>query len=140
MGNTQSLRKINFEDIQHVMKNPELYILINTLNVNEQHCLIKNTINILEEEITINKHLSVCKSIYIIVYGKNSNDEKIYKKYEQLLSLGFYNVFIYMGGLFEWLLLQDVYGVDEFPTTSKQLDVLKYKASSILNRILLENG
>ena len=140
MGNTQSLRKINFEDIQHVMKNPELYILINTLNVNEQHCLIKNTINILEEEITINKHLSVCKSIYIIVYGKNSNDEKIYKKYEQLLSLGFYNVFIYMGGLFEWLLLQDVYGVDEFPTTIKQLDVLKYKASSILNRILLENG
>ena len=140
MGNTQSLRKINFEDIQIVIKNPELYILINTLNINEQHCLIKNTINILEEEITINKHLSICKSICIIVYGKNSNDEKIYKKYEQLLSLGFYNVFIYMGGLFEWLLLQDVYGVDEFPTTSKQLDVLKYKASSILNRVFLENG
>lgn len=140
MGNTQSLRKINFEDIQLVIKNPELYILINTLNINEQHCLIKNTINISEEEITINKHLSICKSICIIVYGKNSNDEKIYKKYEQLLSLGFYNVFIYMGGLFEWLLLQDVYGVDEFPTTSKQLDVLKYKASSILNRVLLENG
>lgn len=140
MGNTQSLRKINFEDIQLVIKNPELYILINTLNINEQHCLIKNTINVLEEEITINKHLSICKSIYIIVYGKNSNDEKLYKKYEQLLSLGFYNVFIYMGGLFEWLLLQDVYGADEFPTTSKQLDVLKYKASSILNRVLLENG
>lgn len=140
MGNTQSLRKINFEDIQLVIKNPELYILINTLNINEQHCLIKNTINVLEEETTINKHLSICKSIYIIVYGKNSNDEKIYKKYEQLLSLGFYNVFIYMGGLFEWLLLQDVYGADEFPTTSKQLDVLKYKASSILNRVLLENG
>jgi len=140
MGNTQSIRKINFEDIQIVIKNPDIYLLINTLSESEQYCLIKNTVNISDEEMLINKYLHSPKGIRIIVYGKNSNDEKIYKKYQQLLSLGFCHVFIYMGGLFEWLLLQDIYGTEEFPTTSKQLDVLKYKPISMLNRILLENG
>ena len=140
MGNTQSIRKINFEDIQAVIKNPDIYLLINTLSADEQYCLIKNTINISDEELLINKFLSSPTGIRIIIYGKNSNDEKIYKKYQQLLSLGFCHVFIYMGGLFEWLLLQDIYGTEEFPTTSKQLDVLKYKPISMLNRILLENG
>ena len=140
MGNTQSIRKINFEDIQIVIKNPDIYLLINTLSESEQYCLIKNTVNISDEEMLINKYLHSPKGIRIIVYGKNSNDEKIYKKYQQLLSLGFCHVFIYMGGLFEWLLLQDIYGCEEFPTTSRQLDVLKYKPISMLNRILLENG
>ena len=139
MGNSQSIRKINFEDVQIVIKNPEIYLLINTLNETEQICLIKNTITIGQEEVIINKHLRNGKNIRIIIYGKNCNDEKIYKKYQQLLSLGFYNVFIYPGGLFEWLLLQDIYGIDEFPTTSKMLDVLKYKPSSALNIFLLEN-
>lgn len=133
MGNSQSIRKINFEDIQIVIKNPELYLLINTLNEYEQNCLIKNTVPIAKEEMLMNQHLVSGKHIRIIIYGKNSNDEKIYKKYQQLLSLGFYNIFIYMGGLFEWLLLQDIYGQDEFPTTGKELDVLKYKPTSILN-------
>ena len=78
-------------------------------------------------------------NIRIIIYGRNSNDDSIYKKYEQLLRLGFSNVFLYMGGLFEWLMLQDIYGSDEFPTTSKQLDILKYKPSQRLNIALLEN-
>jgi len=34
--------------------------------------------------------------------------------------------------LFEWLLLQDIYGYDEFPTTIKVLDILKYKPSKII--------
>ena len=139
MGNTQSVRKINFEDVQHVIKNPELYILINTLSENEQQCLIQNTIAIYQEELNINKYLKNGKNIRIIIYGKNCNDEKIYKKYQQLLSLGFYNVFVYTGGLFEWLLLQDVFGKEEFPTTKAELDVLKYKAHSTLNTLLLEN-
>jgi hypothetical protein len=41
--------------------------------------------------------------------------------------LGFENVYIYRGGMFEWLLLQDIYGFDEFQTTSKITDLLKYK-------------
>jgi hypothetical protein len=139
MGNSQSMRKINFEDMQIVIKNPEIYLVINTLNEVEQSCLIINTVPIMQEEMIINKHLNSSKSIRIIIYGKNSNDEKIIKKYQQLLSLGFYNVFVYMGGLFEWLLLQDIYGQDEFPTTSKELDVLKYKSASLLNIYMLEN-
>ena len=137
--NSQSIRKINFEDIQTVIKNPENYLLINTLTDADQICLIQNTIIISQEELIINKHLRNGKNIRIIVYGKNCNDEKIYKKYQQLLSLGFYNVFIYTGGLFVWLLLQDIYGSVEFPTATQLVDVLKYKPASALNIFLLEN-
>ena len=48
-------------------------------------------------------------------------------KYKQLLSLGFTNVSIYIGGMFEWLLLQEIYGEAPFPTTCHELDLLKYK-------------
>ena len=78
------------------------------------------------------------KNIQIIVYGRNCNDDKVFKKYQQLLQLGFINVFIYLGGVFEWLMLQDIYGFNEFPTTSKQLDLLKYKPRQQLNVGLLE--
>ena len=53
-------------------------------------------------------------------------------KYTQLVNLGFVNVYIYPGGLFEWLCLQDIYGDDEFPTTNKELDILKYKPARLL--------
>jgi hypothetical protein len=76
--------------------------------------------------------------VKIIIYGRNCNDEKIYSKYKQLNSLGFYNVYIYSGGLFEWLMLQDIYGVDDFPTTKKELDILRFKPHKILNIQLLE--
>ena len=139
MGNSQSIQKINFEDIQYVIKNCEVHILINTLNESEQDCLIKNTVNIHNESELINKFLkNGKKNIKIIVYGKNCNDEEIYKKYNQLYSLGFYNTYIYTGGLFEWLMLQDIYGNTEFPTTSKELDILKYKSRKILDIRLLE--
>jgi len=39
-------------------------------------------------------------------------------------------VHIYPGGIFEWLLLQDIYGDDMFKTTSKELDILKYKPTN----------
>ena len=78
------------------------------------------------------------KDIKIIVYGKNCNDEKIYTRHSQLTTLGFYNVFVYTGGIFEWLLLQDVYGVADFPCTKKELDILKYKSNKVLNVSLLE--
>ena len=78
------------------------------------------------------------KQVRIIVYGRNSNDEKIYDKYQQLAKLGFSNVYIYPGGLFEWLMLQDIYGFLEFPTTTKQIDFLKYKPRQVLNVGLLQ--
>jgi hypothetical protein len=139
MGNSQSMQKINFEDMQTVIKNPENYLLINTLPTKDQTCLIVNTIYFDQEESIINKHMREGKNIKIIIYGQNCNDETIQKKYQQLLSLGFYNVFVYMGGLFEWLMLQDIYGKELFPTTKKELDLLKFKSKPILNMCLLEN-
>lgn len=139
MGNSQSMQKINFEDIQTVIKNPEIYLLINTLQAKDQKCLIVNTIYFDQEESIINKYMREGKNIKIIIYGQNCNDETIQKKYQQLLSLGFYNVFVYMGGLFEWLMLQDIYGNELFPTTKKELDLLKFKSKPILNMCLLEN-
>ena len=40
MGNSQSIRKINFEDMQKGCNNKE-YCIINTLDEHFQHCLIK---------------------------------------------------------------------------------------------------
>ena len=131
--------KINFEDIQYVLKNPEGHLLINTLSDAEQECLIINTMNIKNEENIINSCIkNGRKDIKIIIYGKNCNDEKIFNKYNQLTSLGFYNVYIYVGGMFEWLMLQDIYGEKEFQTTKKELDILKYKPYKVLNIQLLE--
>ena len=138
MGNTQSMKKINYEDMQTVVTNPEVYLIINTLPPSDQKCLIVNTTNAEEEEILINKYMKENKAIRIIIYGKNCNDESIQKKYQQLLSLGFYNIFIYTGGMFEWLMLQDIYGREMFPTTKKEQDLLKYKSNQLLNIALLE--
>ena len=138
MGNTQTMRKINYEDMQTVIKNPEIYLIINTFSPTEQQCLIINTILATDEETIIKKCLKENKSIRIIIYGKNCNDETINKKYQQLYSLGFYNIFVYSGGMFEWLLLQDIYGKELFPTTKKELDLLKYKANQLLSIGLLE--
>ena len=138
MGNTQSMKKINYEDMQTVIKNPEVYLIINTMAPSDQKCLIINTTIAEEEEPLINKYLKENKNIRIIIYGKNCNDESVQKKYQQLLSLGFYNIFVYTGGMFEWLLMQDIYGKDLFPTTKKEVDLLKYKPSQLLNIALLE--
>ena len=138
MGNTTSIKKIGFEDMKYVIKNKKKnYVMINTLAITEQECLIPGTISVNDEEAFINRHLN--KNISIIIYGKNANDDSIFKKYEQLLKLGFSSVFVYTGGIFEWLLLQDIYGKDEFPTTSEELDILKYRAATVLqDRLLLE--
>ena len=138
MGTTQSKTyKINYEDMTIVIKKNEC--IINTLLPDAQDCLIKNTINYKLEEKFINDNMKNL-SRNIIIYGKNSNDETVHKKYNQLIQLGFTNVFIYTGGMFEWLCLQDIYGSDEFPTTSQELDILKYKAlSQFSNNELLTN-
>ena len=136
--NTSHNTDLNYEDIQTVIKNPEIYILINTLPVNQQQCLIPHTLAIEDEEKLINKMIKENLDVNIVIYGKNCNDDNVTKKYNQLLSFGFKNVYKYMGGLFEWLLLQDVYGENLFPTTKKELDLLKFKPSPILNIRLLK--
>jgi len=129
MGISQSIHRINFEKTQNIInQNYNInYIIINTLNHNNQNCLIKNTIHAEKEESTINYYLKNNKNINILIYGENCCDQKLIDKFNQLKQLGFTNIYIYIGGLFEWLLLQDIYGEDEFPTTEKCLDILKYK-------------
>ena len=129
MGNNASFQKVNFENIQEILKTTTGHVLINTLPINQQDCLIPTTVLASDEETIINKHLNnKNKSIKIIIYGKNCSDSKLNQKYAQLHGLGFSNIYIYIGGMFEWLLLQDIYGQCEFPTTSKQLDILKYNS------------
>ena len=139
MGNQQSIKKINFEDMQLAIQNK--YIIINTMTMNEQDILIEGTVNPESESDILNDCLKKGKkNIHIIIYGKNSNDETTFKKYEQLLGLGFLNTYLYSGGLFEWLLLQDIYGDENFHTTKKTLDILKFRPRQLLNIRLLEDG
>ena len=158
MGLNQSKNKINYEDVQYVVKQDVLrkishknnggynyekkYVIINTMDKNCQSCLIQNTTPIQQEEDIINGILnnkySNVSDITVIVYGTNSNDESVYTKYDQLLKLGIKNVFIYTGGMFEWLLLQDIYGRDLFPTTSRELDILKYKPRKQFNVLYID--
>lgn len=139
MGNTPSVNKVNFEDIQYAIKQSNSCLLVNTLNPNEQSCLIKKTIPINIEEKIINKYMKEKININIIVYDKNANAPNLMKKYEQLINLGFINVYIYPGGLFEWLLLQDVYGNEDFPTTNTELDILKFKGKSMFTTYLIKD-
>lgn len=128
MGNfvSTNINKIDGITLQSLVNNAN-YLIINTLPESEQNCLIFNTITADEEVNIINKYIKTNKSINIIIYGKNSHDDSIVKKYMQLNSIGFSNLYIYMGGLFEWLLLQQIYGEEEFTTTNKCDDILKFK-------------
>ena len=137
MGNSTSIKKINFEDIQTSIKDNNT-IIISTLNSKAQNCLIKGTILFNNEEKVINANLNNY-NLKIIIYDKNCNEQKPYDKYKQLIALGFRNIYIYSGGLFEWLLLQDIYGFDNFPTTTTEIDILQFKPSSFLNTPLLTN-
>ena len=129
MGNADSkIRTANFDNIKE-----NTYILIHVMDETDQSVLIKGTLTI-EKEITIlNSLLSASKQreTNIIIYGKNTDDfHKVMRRYKQLCDLGF-NAFVYIGGLFEWLLLQEIYGMSEFPIefSYKQtgfLDILKF--------------
>ena len=126
---TKTYNKLSFEDIQFAIQQPDKFLLINTLPSHEQSCLIKGTISYIEEERIINGllHQYGLANKKIIIYGRNNIDETVTAKYDQLTNLGFQSVYLYVGGLFEWLILQDIYGKDEFPTTTYMLDLLKYK-------------
>jgi len=128
MGN-QIIKKVSFQDIQYAQTN-ERTIIINTLPEQEQSMLILKTVPISSEISQVENAIKLKNNI--IIYGKNSNDESIYIKYSQISKLGGV-AYIYVGGLFEWLLLQDIYGTDMFKTTNKTLDILKFKPNNILN-------
>lgn len=137
MGNQVSLiPKVSYEDIQMVVyRNSNVQhstLIINTLPPSLQHCLIKTTVDIRFEERVVNSFIQKRPDIMIIVYGKNSNDITILHKYEQLVKLGFTNVHIYTGGIFEWMLLHEIYGKDLFKITRYEIDILRYRPKSVL--------
>ncbi len=127
--------RINFEDIQAIVSGSGSnggMIMISTLPTEFQKCVIRGTIPAENEEALINNIISGKdvrgENITVVVYGKNAADETVTEKYEQLIKLGMPRVCIYTGGMFEWLLLQDVYGGELFPTTGNELDILRYRA------------
>ena len=127
------IKNINFEDMQFAINDPKKSLIINTLDAHQQGCLIAGTLNIEQEVEVLNAHLKKNIDVRIIIYGMNATDKTCLKKYEQLIKLGFYNVYIYIGGLFEWLLLQDIYGTELFPTTATKVDLLKLSQATIIN-------
>ena len=129
-----SIKKVDYEDIIHAIRNPTAFLIINTLPIEEQSVLIKGTLPYTDEESTINGIIAnyTMDQISIIVY------ENAEKKCRQIQTLGF-NVFLYGGGLFEWLLLQDIFGEVNFPTIGKTDNFLKYKAPSTISRVVYKS-
>ncbi len=137
MGNNISINKINFEDVQEAIKKE--YIIINTLHSGNQNCLIDKTLPASIEVTKMNALLSSGRTeSLIILYGENSTDNSVYSKYKQLSELGFDNIHIYLGGLFEWLLMQDIYGTDLFPTTKREPNHLRYKGTKKIGIKMIE--
>ena len=141
---------INFEDVQSIIgvsgsksRSYDQFLLISTLDASKQEHLIKNTISAQEEEEKINEIISGknddAEDIILVVYGKHATDEKVITKYNQLKGLGFSTVLVYPGGVFEWLMLQDIYGSELFPTNKNNTstnntnaDLLEYRPPAIL--------
>ena len=133
--------RLNFEDVQSVIANrggtsaahTVTYLIISTMKSEFLNCVISGTVPAAQEEARINDILSGNTvngdTITIIVYGLHATDETAYAKYEQLLKHGITRVCVYVGGMFEWLLLQDIYGADLFPTSGKKeaADIIKYR-------------
>jgi rhodanese-related sulfurtransferase len=137
MGNHLAARKLSFEDVQQFLQTPaDSFLLIHTLPEAEQHCLIMHTADARQEVERVNQLLEQRRfRTPVVVYGAHCNDDRVWVKQRQLSALGFERVFAYPGGLFEWMLLQDVFGADHFPTTRAELQLLKYKPPRELARI-----
>lgn len=144
---SSAISNIGFDDILFAHKHKQRYIFINTMSSDMQNALIPNTIPCGEEVNVINDIIDEYNTnkYTIIVYGKNSCDETTHKKYHQLRQLGFSDIHIYPGGMFEYMLLNDMYGEISFPISGstgkgvpeQSVDILKYRSTpSVLNKTL----
>ena len=122
---------ISFDGLKDILRKNDV-LLISTLPETMQDCLIKGTLASIGEEEAINKILEDrCKSLWsIIIYGRNCLDSTVERKHAQLIKAGFKKVYVYVGGMFEWLLLQETYGEDNFPTSRVCTNILRYCPSS----------
>jgi len=77
---------------------------------------IQGTVDSIEkEEQLINNALESGKTgeMILFIYGK---------KAQQFIDLGFRNVYVYLGGIFEWVLLADLYGIEDFSVTGGNIN------------------
>lgn len=114
-----SISTIHFEQLNNTLS--DNILLISTLPIDEQDCLIHKTVDAVYETNIIS---SCNKDTSIIIYGRNHNDKTSYTKYAQLKKLGYTNVSIYTGGLCEWVLLNNYYGKNNFKLTNECKDLL----------------
>lgn len=128
-----SIQYINYQNMQQCINDTNT-LIINTLNSGEQECLILNTLDYNREQEIFNQLIENYdfKSKKIVIYGKNCNDNSAINKANQLIDLGFQYIYVYIGGLFEWILLQEIYSEEHFKTTSVVNDILKYKPNKII--------
>ena len=101
-------------------------VIINTLPLDEQSVLIAGTTPASREIEVVSRSLSDADSV-ICVYGRNCSDNSVFDKYKQLRELNAKNVYVYGGGMFEWLLLNDIYGASLFPTMGREPDILLFR-------------
>jgi len=125
MGVMYSMPSYNYYELQERFNKNNDITLINTMPLSRQNCLIKGTLNATIEEDFMNKLKN--KNKEIIIYGIHHTDLSVIKKYNQLKKLGFKNVHIYFGGMYEWLLLQEVFGAINFQTDGTIKDIVDYK-------------
>lgn len=123
MGNVQSLAKVTYECAKEIALNNGKGILVCTLKEEKERFGILRTIPIDKEEECINNMIQKRQyDIVIVLYGENMYDPSVITKYNQLKNIGFINCYIYFGGMFEWYLLQDVYGSELFPTKNSPIN------------------
>jgi hypothetical protein len=128
-----NIQYINYQNMQQCINDTNT-LIINTLNSGEQECLILNTLDYNREQEIFNKLIENYdfKSKKIVIYGKNCNDNSAINKANQLIDLGFQYIYVYNAGLFEWILLQEIYSEEHFKTTSVVTDILKFKSEKII--------
>ena len=134
-SSNETYKKISPAEMQTILKTPEKYIIIHTLTSEYQDYVIPGTVQDTREESVINEMLTRIDipDKPIIIYGKNARDETVEVKANQLKSLGIHDISVYSGGMFEWLLLNEVYGHTEFPVKvqtdqiKKMHDIWKYR-------------
>ena len=123
MGNKESftVEKASFENVLLLEKSG---VLISVFAEDDQNLLIAGTVPCAKEVEAVESAIAAKRSI--IVYGRNSHDERVFTKYAQIKKLGGL-VKVYLGGLFEWILLNEIYGNDRFPLTAKVVDLYQYR-------------
>jgi hypothetical protein len=80
--------------------------------------LLPTTLSPEKEEEVINRILETGEidQVTLILYGKNNTDTKVFEKYKKLHDRFGLNCVLYLGGMFEWLLLQKLHGEEAYPT------------------------